>query len=163
MRENFDKEIEKVKTVNKSKSFRLLDDLSTAYISSYADDKHLDESLLYVKLTRKYLTSKGFTLAEIDDYLLERSYISKTNLNRLKTESIYMNDSPAIAKHIENIQDRIQGKNCTDIIIDRLKSQPDLLDCLKRHVNESYIKRKFNINSPTLLQNFYDKNKNIID
>ena len=163
MRENFDKEIEKVKTVNKSKSFRLLDDLATSYISSYADDKHLDESLLYVKLTRKYLTSKGFTLSEIDDYLLERSYISKTNLNRLKTESIYMNDSTALAKHIENIQDRIQEKNCTDLIIDNLKTKPDLLEALKKGINKSNLNRKYNISNPVLLQNFYNKYKDIIE
>jgi len=162
MRENFDKELNKIKTINKSKSYRLLDDLATSYISAYADNKHLDESLLYVKLTRKYLTSKGFTVAEIDDYLLERSYISKVQLNRLKTESIYMNDSPAIARHIENIQDRLEKKKTTDIIIDHLKSKPELLRALKKGINKSNLNRKYNIENPVLLQKFYAEHKGII-
>jgi hypothetical protein len=164
MRENFDLQLSKISNLkNADKKSQLLDDLSTAYISSYADNKHLDESLLYVKMTRKYLRSQGFTNAEINDYLLERSYISKTDLRKLKTESIYLHDSVSIAPHIENKIERHNSRTTTDLLIAELKKRPELLSCLQRGVNESYIKRRFKMHNPTLLKNFYNKHKSIID
>jgi len=162
MRENFDKQLSKLEKMKSEKRFRLLDDMSTAFISSYASNEHLDKSLLYVKLTRKALLSKGFTLAEIDDYLLERSYISKRQINRLRTESIYMNDNMSITPHIENKADREQEKNVNDLIIDKLQSAPVLLSALKRGVSEAHLRQNLKIKNATLLKNFYEKHKDII-
>jgi hypothetical protein len=161
-RENFDNELSKVKRVNKSKSFRLLDDLGTAFLSAYSENEHLDKSLLYVKLTRKALLSKGYTLAEIDDYLIERSIVSKTRVNKLRTESIYMNDSTSIAPHIENRVDRHNARTTTDLIIDGLLSRPELLNALKNGIKKSWLNEKFEIKNPTMLIDFYNQHKDII-
>jgi len=162
MRENFNMQLSKVEKMKTEQRFRLIDDLATAFISSYASNDHLDKSLMYVNLTRKVLLIKGFTLAEIDDYLLEQSYISKRQINRLRTESIYMNDNMSIAPHIENKADRQQEKNGTDIIIDKLHSEPVLLSALKRNVSEAHLRQNLKIKNATLLKNFYEKHKDII-
>ncbi len=162
MRENFDNQLSKLEKMKTEKRFRLLDDMSTAFISAYSSNEHLDKSLMYVKLTRKALLSKGFSLAEIDDYLLEQSYISKRQINRLITDSIYMNDNMSIAPHIENRADKQQEKNVNDLIIDKLKSKPELLEALKRGVSRENLAITFNLKNTTLLKNFYEKHKEII-
>jgi len=163
MREKFDAELNKIKTVSKAKSYRLLDDCATAFISAYADKKHLDESLLYVKLTRKYLTSKGFTVAEIDDYLLEQSYISKTRINKLRSDSLYMPDSLTVTPHIENKVDRHNTRTTTDLIIDKLQSNKDLIIALKNGISKQSLQYKFKISNSQLLINFYNQHRDIIE
>jgi len=154
------KKAEKLSGYNKQKASRLLDDLATAYISDNFDG--LDKSYYAVKTTRKMLASMGFTLSEIDDYLIEHSYITKTRINKLRTQSIFMNDSISIAPHIENIADRETEQKVNDIIIDTLKSKPKLLSALKRGVSAQYITQKLNVTNSTMLIDFYNKHKEII-
>jgi len=165
MRENFDSELEKIETISKyskTRACKMLDDMGTAYLSSYSSQEHLDTSLIHIRTAKKYLRSKGFTQAEIEDYMLEKSYISKTDLNRLRTESIYMCDSPSLAPHIENIVDRQNSRTTTDLIIDKLQSNQDLLLCLQKGMRADNLQRKFNLTNTTLLINFYEKHKEII-
>ena len=67
MGEIFDKELEKAKSLaySKVRQTRVLDDLGTAYLST--DFEGLDKSLMSIKMARKYLSSRGYTQAEIDD------------------------------------------------------------------------------------------------
>ena len=155
------KKAEKLAGYNKQKACRLLDDLATAYISQ--DFNTLDKSYYAVKSIRKTLSSMGYTLAEIDDYLLQFSYITNTQIRKLRTQSIYMNDSMSIVPHIENIKDKEQKRIETDLIIDTLKSKPKLLQALQKGLNKSTLLRTYDIHNPTLLQDFYNKHKSIID
>ena len=159
----FDEQLQKAQEIakyNKLRSSQLLDDLSTAYISNEFDT--LDKSYYAVKSIRKSLRSQGYTLAEINDYLLEYSYITKTQINKLRNQSIYMHDSMTITPHIENIADRETKQKATDIIIDTLKSKPKLLSALKRGVSAQYITQKLHVNNSTMLIDFYNKHKEII-
>ena len=163
MGEIFNEQLEKAKKLsgyNKARASRLLDDLATAYISDNFDG--LDKSYYAVKSVRKSLLTAGYTVSEIDDYLLEHSYISKTRMNKLRTQSIYMNDSCSIAPHIENIADRETVRLATDIIIDTLQSKPDLLQALKSGHSRQRIEYKHKIKNVIELQNFYNKYNDII-
>ena len=75
MGEIFNQEIEKAKSLsyNRTRQARVLDDLGTAYLST--DFEGLDKSLLSVKTARKYLSSQGYTQAEIDDFFLQKSLL----------------------------------------------------------------------------------------
>lgn len=155
------KKAEKLSHYNKSRASRLLDDLATAYISQ--DFNTLDKSFYAVKSARKSLSSAGYTLAEIDDYLLQYSYITKTQINKLRNQSIYLNDSISIAPHIENIQDKETKIKETDLIIDTLKSNKKLLRALQKNTRQDHISEKFKISNPVLLKQFYEQHKSIID
>lgn len=163
MGEKFNAELEKIKEIsvyNKSKAYSMLDDMATAYLSSEFDG--LDKSLLAVKATRKYLIAKGFTRAEINDYLLQRSYISKTSLRKLRLESIY-NEDFSIRYEVENTQAYNETAKPVDIIIDTLKSRPELLACLKHGMKRDTLSKKFNIPNTTMLINFYKEHEQLFD
>ncbi len=164
MGEIFDKELNKAKKLssyNKTKAYKLYDDMATAYISDEFDG--LDKSLVAVKTAKKALRAKGIRQDIIDDYFLQRSYLSKTVLRQLVNDSIYTDNTVSIAPHIENIKDREQKRIETDLIIDTLKSKPILLSALKRNVSAQYITQKLRIHNATILKDFYNKHKDIID
>jgi len=163
MREKFDSEIQKAisKSYNKKLSGRILDDLATAYISQPAHG-HLDDSLQAVKSTRHALAREGYSIAEIDDYLLEHSYLSKTRIYKLRTQSIYVDDtslSPAIEHRIANHSDQ----TTTDLIIDELKSRPALLRAIQKRCSTRNLEITYKVKNAKLLQNFYEKHSDIID
>ena len=161
----FDEKLSKVSQLakyNKVKSSRILDDMATAYISG-VELKGLDEALSGVFSIRKSLLSQGYTIAEIDDYLLEYSYITKTQIRKLRTQSIYMNDSVSIAPNIENIETKVQKRKETDLIIDILKSKPDLLKALQKGIARTTIESKFKTCNTSKLIDFYNQHKSIID
>lgn len=162
--EIFNEQLEKARKIsgyNKIRSSRILDDLATAYISNQFDG--LDSSYYAVKSIRKSLLSQGFTVSEIDDYLLEYSYITKTQINKLRNQSIYMNDGISIVPEIENIKDRELKRINTDLIIDTLKSKPALLSALQKNISQQALNKYYNIKNATALKEFYNNNKEIID
>jgi len=164
VREKFDSEIQKAisKSYNKSVSSRILDDLATAYISQPAHG-HLDESLRAVKSTRHALAREGYSIAEIDDYLLEHSYLSKTQIRKLRTQSIHIDDSGSLNPAIENRIANHSDQTTTDLIIDELKSRPSLLRALQKGFNESHIRNNLHIPNSKLLIKFYKHHKDIIE
>lgn len=161
MGEIFNQEIEKAKSLsyNKTKQTRILDDLGTAYLST--DFEGLDKSLLSVKMARKYLSSQGYTHAEIDDFFLQKSCLSKTSLRKLRNESIY-NEDNSIRDVVSCIPFHTD-MNTTDLIIEELKSRPALLQALKKGSSRDAIAKTFKLNNTTLLINFYNKYQNIIE
>jgi len=165
MREKFDLEIQKAisKRYNKKISSRLFDDLATAYISQPAHG-HLDNSLQAVKNTRHALAREGYSVAEIDDYLLENSYLSKTQIRKLRTQSIFIEESGSLNPAIENRIANHSDQTTTDLIIDELKARPELLKCISNGMRADNIQRKFpTVTNTTLLINFYNKHKDIIE
>lgn len=164
MREKFDSEIQKAisKRYNKKLSSRLFDDLATAYISQPAHG-HLDDSLKAVKSTRSILAREGYSTAEIDDYLLEHSYLSKTRISKLRTKSIHIDDSGILNPAIENRIACHSDQTTTDMIINEIHNRPELLRALQKGIHKSNLNRKYNIPNPVLLQKFYQFHKDIID
>lgn len=161
MGEVFDKELEKAKSLayNKSRQARVLDDLSTAYLST--DFEGLDKSLISVKMARKYLRSRGYTQAEIDDFFLQKSCLSKTSLRKLRNESIYNEDNSI--RDIVSCIPFHTDTNTTDLIIEELKNRPALLQALKKGSSRDSIAKTFKLNNTTLLVNFYNKYQSIIE
>ena len=151
-------EISKMKIYSKRKQ-RALDDLATAYLQ---DGKPLDEGLHEVNKIKKSLRATGYSQQEIEDFLIERSYISKTSLRKYFHESIY-NEDYSIKTVVECIPAFHIEKSLTDCIIDELKNRPALLKALKRNMRQDHISEKFNIKNPILLKNFYNKHKDIIE
>ena len=164
MREKFDSEIQKAisKSYNKKLSSRLFDDLATAYISQPAHE-HLDDSLQAVKNTRSILAREGYSIAEIDDYLLEHSYLSKTRIRKLRTQSIFIDDSGSLNPAIEHRIACHSNESTTDMIINELHSRPVLLSALQRGTSEAHLRQNLKIKNATLLINFYRHHKSIID
>ena len=161
MGENFDKrlkEISELKTYSKTKQ-RALDDLATAYIQN---DIPLDDGLKQVNTIKKVLRVNGYTNQEIEDYLIERSYISKANIRKMYNQSIY-NEDMSISSYVENIPAFHNDQCLTDIIIDELKSRPALLKALQKGASRESLAITYKINNSTLLQNFYEKYKDIIN
>ena len=161
MGERFNEELKKIseiKTYSKRKQ-RLLDDLATAYIQH---DTPLDKALVSVKSLKKALRVNGYNDAQIEDYLIEFSYISKTQIRKLYTESIY-NEDCTIRKEIECIPSFHTEKSLTDLIIEEIQSRPKLLNALKKGTSEANIRQNYNIANSTLLINFYNANKDIIE
>ena len=76
--------------------------------------------------------------------------------------SIY-NDDDTIRNDVETIPAHFSGKCTTDLIIDELKNRPALLNDLKNGMRADNIQRKHKINNTTLLKNFYEANKDIIN
>lgn len=163
MGEIFNTELKRIKEIsayNKSRAYSMLDDMATAYLST--DFNGLDKSLLAVKTTKKLLRSMGYSKSEIQDYLLEHSYITKTRIRKLRIESIY-NEDCTIRKEVENVPMYAETSKPIDIIIDTLKSRPELLSALKRRVNKGTLSDYYHVTSPVLLQNFYDKHKDLFN
>lgn len=161
MGEKFDnrlEEIKKIKTYSKQKQ-RALDDLATAYLQ---DGKPLDQGLFIVNSIKKALRANGYNQQQIEDYLIEFSYCSKTRIRKLYNESIY-NEDCSIKNHIECIPAFYTEKSLTDLIIDELQTRPKLLKALKNGASKQYLSQKLNINQPALLKDFYDANKDIIN
>ena len=161
MGEQFNKrleEISKMKTYSKQKQ-RALDDMATAYLQ---DGKPLDQGLFIVNSIKKALRANGYNQQQIEDYLIEYSYCSKTRIRRLYNESIY-NEDCSIKKVVECIPAFYTDKSLTDSIIDELKSRPVLLADIKKGMRADNLQRKHKINNTTLLINFYDKHKAIIE
>ena len=161
MGEIFDKrlkEVSNMKTYSKQKQ-RALDDLATAYLQ---DGKPLDQGLHEVNKIKKSLRATGYSQQEIEDFLIERSYISKTSLRKYYNESIY-NEDCSIKKVVECIPAFHTNKSLTDLIIEEIKSRPKLLKALKNDTSKQYLSQKLNINQPSLLKDFYAANKDIIE
>jgi hypothetical protein len=163
MGEKFNTELEKAKKLskyNQLRASRLLDDMATAYLST--EFNGLDESLIAVKTAKKAMRAQGIPQDVIDEYFLLRP-LSKTRLRELKNESIYTGDSVTVKPVIENRPALFNTATTTDIIIDGIKDRPELLACLQRGMRADNIQRKFNITNTTLLINFYNQHKDIID
>ena len=161
MGEIFDKrleEISKMKIYSKQKQ-RALDDLATAYLQ---DGKPLDQGLYEVNKIKKSLRATGYSQQEIEDFLIERSYISKTSLRKYYHESIY-NEDYSLKKVVECVPAFHTDKSLTDLIIEEIKSRPKLLRSLKNNASKQYLSQKLNINQPALLKDFYAANKDIIE
>ena len=161
MGEIFDKrlkEVSKMKTYSKRKQ-RALDDLATAYLQ---DGKPLDQGLYEVNKIKKSLRATGYSQQEIEDFLIERSYISKTSLRKYYHESIY-NEDYSIKTVVECIPAFHTEKSLTDLIIEEIKNRPKLLNALRKKVDKAYLSRDLKIQHPVLLQQFYNANKDIIE
>jgi hypothetical protein len=164
MGEIFNKEIEKVEKLtkyNQIKASRLLDDMGTAYLST--EFNGLDKSLIAVKTAKKAMRAQGIPQHTIDDYFLERSYLSKSQLRNFCNDSIYTGESVRINPVIERIPAHFTEQTTTDLIISKLKDSPKLLSCLQRNVSKQYLSQKMDVSNPVLLQDFYNKHKNIIN
>ena len=160
----FDEEIskaEKIAKYNKTRSAKLLDDMATAYLST--EFNGLDKSLIAVKTAKKALRAQGYSQADIEDYMLQRSYLSKTNLRHLCNDSIYTGDdnmlNPVIELRVASHSDRCT----TDLIIDELQTRPALIRALKKDCTVRNLEITYKVNNAQLLKNFYSKNKEIID
>ena len=161
MGEIFDKrleEISKMKTYSKQKQ-RALDDLATAYLQ---DGKPLDQGLFIVNSIKKALRANGYNQQEIEDYLIEFSYISKTQIRNLFHQSIY-NEDCSVKKVVECIPSFHTEKSLTDLIIEEIQNRPALLKALRKNKAATHITRDHQVHNATLLKNFYDKHKNIIE
>lgn len=162
MGEKFNTELNKVqaiKSYNKTKQ-RLLDDMATAYISNSFNG--LDESLIAVKSIRKALRANGYTAQQIDDFLVEYSYITKSQIRRYYNQSIY-NEDCSIKSNVAQVVANHSDRTTTDLIIDELQKRPALLKALQKGMRADQIQRDFKINNTTLLKNFYEQHKDIIN
>lgn len=160
----FNKEIEKAKKLsgyNKQRASRLLDDMATAYLSTEFDG--LDKSLIAVKTAKKAMRAQGIKQDIIDDYFLQRSYLSKTTLRSLVNESIYTGDSITVNPIIENRVASHSDKTTTDLIIDELHNRPALLNALRKNIHIRNLERTYNVKNAQLLKNFYNKYHDIIE
>jgi hypothetical protein len=153
------KELSKMKVYNQRKE-QQLSDMATAYLAT--EYKTLDESLKATRTIRKVLRSLAFTNDEINDYLIQHSYVNKDMIKKFYNLSLYGEDGE-IKKDIEKVIAHHTDKTTTDIIIDAIKSRPQLLSALQRGVSKSGLTERYNISSPVLLQNFYAKHKDIIN
>lgn len=163
---NFNSELDRIKEIqsyNVERASKMLDDLSTAYISA-SEHGGLDKSLIAVRTFKKLLRSHGFTIADINDFLIEKSYISKRRIRDLKTESIFQSDSQSIRPEIMAIKTEYtpDNNNTVDLIISELKSKPVLLEALKKNCSIQYLSHDLNISQPTALKKFYEQYKDII-
>ena len=138
---------------------RALDDLATAYLQ---DGKPLDQGLHDVNKLKKSLRSTGYSTQQIEDFLIEYSYISKASLRKYYHESIY-NEDMSVKAHVECIPSFYSDKSLTDLIIEEIQNRPKLLNALKKGTSEANIRQNYNIANSTLLINFYNANKNIIE
>ena len=166
MGEKFNREIEKIKaikTYSKRKQV-LLDDMASGFLTAYAEHEcSLDKGLIRIKSTRKALMAIGnYSIDQINDFIIEQSYISKSTLRKMFHQSIYNYDD-TIRNDVETIPAHFSGKCTTDLIIDELKNRPALLNDLKNGMCADNIQRKHKINNTTLLKNFYEANKDIIN
>lgn len=163
MGEKFDTEIKKAEKLSKYNSYKaskLLDDLGTAYIST--EFNGLDKSLIAVKTAKKALRAQGIPAHIVNEYFIERSYLSKSQLRSFVNDSIYTEDNE-INPIVECIPSFHRDENTTDLIIAELRSRPELLKAIQRGVLPNNIQRDFKVKNPTLIINFYNKNKSIID
>lgn len=163
MGEKFNSELEKAEKLSKyniHKASKLLDDLATAYIST--EFNGLDKSLIAVKTAKKALRAQGIPAHIVDEFFIERSYLSKSQLRNFVSDSIYTEENN-INPVIECIPSFHRDENTTDLIIAELKSRPELLKAIQRGVLPNNIQRDFKVNNPTLIINFYNNNKSIID
>lgn len=163
----FDAELNRIKEIqsyNVERASTMLDDMATAYISA-SDHGGLDKALAAVRTFKKLLRSHGHTTADINDFLIEKSYISKRRIRELKTESIfYGGDSVTIKEEIMDIKTDYtpDNNNTVDLIISELKSKPVLLEALKKNCSIQYLSYDLNISQPTALKKFYEQYKDII-
>lgn len=158
------KRVEKINKYNKQRASRMLDDMATAYISG-VEHSGLDKSLTAVRTAKKALRMQGFSQDFIDDFFLQTSYLSKKKFkqirNELLTDTIYSGQNGALNPVIENLQAREQGQNTTDLLIETLKSRPELISALERGVKRSGIKQTYKINAPEALIKFYNQHKEL--
>ena len=151
-------EISKIKEYSKWKQ-RALDDLATVFIQR---DKSLDQGIHEVNKLKKALRATGYNSQQIEDYLIEYSYITKKSIRKYYHESIY-NEDYTIKKVVECIPAFHTEKSLTDLIIEEIKNRPKLLNALKNKASKQYLSQKLFINQPALLQDFYNANKDIIE
>ena len=161
MGEKFNQEIDKIKALKSYSKQKesLLSDLGTAYISDQFEG--LDKSLVAVKSMRKALRAAGYSQQEIEDYLIQYSYITSTLIRKMFNESIYNEDCSI--KNVVEIVPFHTDYNTTDIIISELKSRPALVKALQAGIHKSNLSRTYGIKDPTLLKSFYAKYENIIN
>ena len=162
MGEKFNNELSKIKnmkTYSKVKQ-RALDDLATAYISNSYNS--LDESLIAVKSMRKALKASGYSTQQIEDFLIQFSYITKSHIRKVYNQSIY-NDDNSLIPPVAMMPAMHTDSTTTDLIIEELKNRPALLKALKENKSRDTIAHTFKINNTTLLKKFYDANKSIIE
>ena len=138
---------------------RVLSDIATAYISD--EFTGVDESLKAVRSMRKALRAKGFSLQEIDDFLIQYSYITKSQIRKTYNDSIYDNNNNL--KYVVECIPFHTDSTTTDIIIDELKSRPALLKALHNNCTIRNLEITYNVKNAALLKNFYNKNKSIIE
>ena len=161
MGERFDQEMEKVKSITKYSKLKesLLSDMGTAYISNQFEG--LDKSLIAVKSMRKALRAMGYSLREVEEYLLEHSYLTQTRIRKMFNESIY-NEDCSIKTVVECVPFHTE-QSTTDLIIEELKSRPALLKALKNGSSRQSIEQNHKVHNGTLLKSFYAKYADIID
>ena len=162
MGERFNQELEKAEKLSKynlHKASKLLDDMGTAYIST--EFNGLDKSLIAVKTAKKALRAQGIPSHIVDEYFIERSYLSKSQLRTFVNDSIYTEENK-IHPVIECIPFHTDY-NTTDIIIEELKSRPALLKALHNNCTIRNLEITYKVKNAALLKNFYNKNKSIID
>ena len=162
MGEIFDNKLSKIQNMKKYSlnKERMLSDMATAYISDSFNG--LDESLKAVHSMRRALSAAGYTLQEIDDFLIERSYITKSQINKMFNQSIYNDDNSLIAS-VECVPAFHTDKSTTDIIIEELERRPALIKALEKGMRVDQIQRDFKVNNSTVLKNFYNAHKDIIN
>lgn len=163
MGEQFNSELKRVEELNKyskKRASRILDDMATAYLSG-REHGGLDKSLIAVRQAKKALRMQGFNQDFIDDYFLQKSYLSKTQLKQFMNESIFTGENGTINPVIEQLQAREQRKNINDLIIDELKSRPELIGVLKRGTTKQNLRQNYNVTSSQLLLNFYEEHKEL--
>ena len=170
MREQFDSELMRIKEISKYNQERasvMLDDMGSAYLYAYDNNEHLDKSLLTVRVSRKSLKAKGYAKDFINDYFIQRSYLSKTTLKSLSHESIFLSDeslNPMVERCLSKTTIAMfDGRTTTDLIIDQLQGKPELLSALQRGISKSGLTERYGVSNPVLLQNFYNKHKDIIN
>ena len=138
---------------------RILSDIATAYISD--EFTGVDESLKAVRSMRKALRAKGFSLQEIDDFLIQYSYITKSQIRKTYNESIYDNNNNL--KYVVECIPFHTDSTTTDIIIDELKTRPELLKALSKNCSVRNLEITYRVKNAKLLKNFYNKYENIIN
>lgn len=140
---------------NYDRASKLLDDLGTAYINGF-EFNGLDKSLIAVRTGKKALRMRGTQAQLVDDFMLERSTLSKTQIKRFLNESLYSTPEcqELQAPHIKN--------NEVDQVISEIESRPYLITCLQAGHSRQYIEQTFNLKGVVELQNFYKKHQSII-
>ena len=150
-------EIKKIKTYSEKKQ-NLLDDMASAYIADNKGD--LNESIKSIKTMRKALKMKGYSLREINEYILQYSYLSKSKINRMFSQSMY-NEDNSIKSVVECVP-FFTPHSTTDLIINELKTRPALVRALKKNIDNSSMQKTYNVKNPALIKKFFAQYENLI-
>jgi hypothetical protein len=163
MNEKINNEINKVTEINKynkQRASKLMDDIATAYLME--DEAGEDTALIKVKGCKKSMRANGVPQHIIEEAMLYRP-LSKVRVRDIQLDSIYQGDGVTVHPIVERQPALYDTHTTTDILIDGLKSRPELLSALQRGVRPEHIQHKFHTPHTTLLVNFYSKHREIID